>query len=131
MNLSKKVSLGDIARNIGGSVIGDSERMVGRLVLPKDADRESICILWDARIAETLPEGALVIAPSALFRTGFGGIALENAKSLLPVILRFFAAFLVRDDDRRDSIRRRPYRRTRPCIGIHGSDRSAASTTIR
>lgn len=101
MNLSKKVSLGDIARNIGGSVIGDSERMVGRLVLPKDADRESICILWDARIAETLPEGALVIAPSALFRTGFGGIALENAKSLLPVILRFFAGFLVRDDERR------------------------------
>lgn len=101
MDLSKKISLADIARNIGGRVIGDSGRMVGRLVLPKDADGGSICILWDVRIAETLSEDALVIAPSALFRTGREGIVLENAKSALPDILRFFAAFLVRDDDRR------------------------------
>ncbi len=101
MDLSKKISLADIARNIGGRVIGDSGRMVGRLVLPKDADRESICILWDARIAETLSDDAVVIAPCALFQTGRTGIVLDGAKSVLPDILRFFAGFLVRDDDRR------------------------------
>ena len=100
MDLSKKISLADIARNTGGRVNGDPERMVGKLAVPKDADGESICILWDARIAEALSDDAMVIAPSALFRAGREGVVLENAKSLLPDILRFFAGFLARDDDR-------------------------------
>jgi UDP-3-O-[3-hydroxymyristoyl] glucosamine N-acyltransferase len=101
MKLSQGVTLAEIARNVGGRVVGNPGCVVDRLTSPRDADGEAICILWDAKLSEMPGDEALIIAPAPFFLGERNGVIVDDPKAALPEILLFFESLSVADDVRK------------------------------
>lgn len=89
-----KITLGELARQLGLPVIGDEGRTVAGVAAPEEAAEDTLCVLWDERALTSLHDehGRVpILAPQALFRDGREGLVAERPRELLPRLLALFA----------------------------------------
>ncbi|MBR1671759.1 MAG: UDP-3-O-(3-hydroxymyristoyl)glucosamine N-acyltransferase [Fretibacterium sp.] len=84
-------TLDELARELGGSVVGDGARVVRRVASPEAAAADTLCAVWDERALAALDKHVPIAAPEALFAEGRDGIAVEKPRELLPRLLALFA----------------------------------------
>ncbi len=89
---SEKKSLGDIARILGGTVIGDPAVEVNRPASPAGALAGDICAVWEVRDLEKIQGGVLLLASHDAFtsRSGLSGISVKDPRAAFPVLLSLF-----------------------------------------
>ena len=88
-SLCEKLSDGKI------SVSGDKNHIINRIASPKDADRNSLCVIWDKKALEVLGEGVPIAGPQKLFLSekgqGRDGLITDSPRALFPKLLDLFA----------------------------------------
>ena len=91
MNVENK-TLGDIAKAIGGRVVGDPKGLVTRPASPLKARPGDICAVWEGEVFSEIPPGAFLLAEEAAFaaRPDLHGIAAKDPKGLFPSLLSLF-----------------------------------------
>ena len=77
----------DIARTLGLELRGDPSREITRITSPDKADTQSLCVIWDKHIADTLPPEIPIVAPEDFFTSSRDGIISDNPRALLPKLL--------------------------------------------
>ena len=80
----------DIARTLGLELRGNPSREITRITSPDKADTQSLCVIWDKHIAETLPPEIPIVAPEDFFTSSRDGIISDNPRALLPKLLSLF-----------------------------------------
>ncbi len=72
-------------------VSGNPKHTIKRISPPENADKESLCVIWDSRIIHELSTDIPIAAPQELFTPGRDGIVCTNPRALLPKILAVFS----------------------------------------
>lgn len=90
---SERKQLGEIARILGGTVVGDPAAEVNRPASPSGALAGDICAVWDVRDLEKIKAGVhLVASPDAFAsRPGLSGISVNDPRAAFPALLSLFA----------------------------------------
>ena len=85
----KTVTLDEIARLTGGTLIGDGTRTVHGICEPKEASAEMLCVVWDRRILQTIAADVPVLAEKGTL-SGRDGIELKSPREALVSLLPLF-----------------------------------------
>ena len=88
----ERILLGDIARKLGGAVVGDSAAEVTRPASPTGARAGDICTVWEVRDFEKIRAGVHVLASPDAFasRPGLTGISVDDPRAAFPALLSLF-----------------------------------------
>ena len=77
------------------SISGNSGHLINRIASPKDADKNSICVIWDKKALEKLNPQSAIAAPEKIFLNekaqGRDGIVCDSPRALLIKLLEIFA----------------------------------------
>ena len=74
-------------------VSGNPAREVTRISSPENADKDSICVIWDKKALENLSPDISIVAPQEFFGTEErDGIICENPRAFLPKLLEIFSS---------------------------------------
>ena len=79
---------------ISVSVSGNFKHSINKVASPKDADRNSICVVWDKKAFENLSPEAAIAGPMKFFTGEYGerdGLICDAPRALLPKLLALFA----------------------------------------
>ncbi len=88
----ERILLGDIARKLGGAVVGDSAAEVTRPASPTGARAGDICAVWEVRDFEKIRVGVHVLASPDAFasRPELTGISVDDPRAAFPALLSLF-----------------------------------------
>ena len=92
--LNSKLTLGAIAKHLGGKVEGDPLAEVKGPASPAGAPRGHICAVWEEADFGLLKPGVFVVASEKAFKShpGLEGISVEDPRAAFPELLTLFAA---------------------------------------
>ena len=88
------MNLSSLAEKLSGenlTISGNPDRNITRISSPENADRESLCVIWDKKALETLSVDVPIVAPQELFDPSRTGIICPNPRALLPKLLAVFS----------------------------------------
>ena len=72
------------------SISGNKEREIKRISSPEDADKDSLCVIWDVKACENLSPDIAIAAKKESFTHNQDGIICDNPRALLPKLLALF-----------------------------------------
>ena len=76
-------------------ITGNSNHIINRIASPKDADKNSICVIWDKKALEKLNPEAAIAGPEKIFLhengQGRDGIICDAPRALLIKLLEIFS----------------------------------------
>lgn len=89
---AEKMTLGEIARKIGGKVVGDPSCVVNRPASPSGALPGDICTVWDIRDAEKIGPDVYILSSADVLgsRPDLAGISADNPRAVFPELLSLF-----------------------------------------
>ena len=73
------------------AVSGSPDHEITRISSPENADKNSLCVIWDKSILEKLPQEIPIAAPGEFFDSSRCGIVCKNPRALLPKLLAIFS----------------------------------------
>ena len=85
-----KLSL--IAEKLSIKFSGSPEHEITRISSPENADTNSLCVIWDKKAMEALPQNIPIAAPEEFFTPSRIGLISQNPRALLPELLALFSA---------------------------------------
>ena len=85
------MNISSLASALGLTVKGNPQREITRISSPENADPQSLCVIWDKHIADTLPPNVPIVAPEDFFTPTRDGLISPNPRSLLPKLLAQFS----------------------------------------
>ena len=88
------MKLSSLAERLTGeniTISGDLDRKISRISPPENADRESLCVIWDKKALENLSPDIPIVAPLEFFDPSRTGIICANPRALLPKLLAVFS----------------------------------------
>lgn len=88
------MNLSSLAEKLTGenlTISGDTDRNITRISSPENADRESLCVIWDKKALESLSPDVPIVAPQELFTPSRTGLISTNPRALLPKLLALFS----------------------------------------
>lgn len=84
-----KLSL--IAEQLSITFSGSPDHEITRISSPENADPSSLCVIWDKKILEALPQNIPITAPKEFFTPSRIGLISQNPRALLPELLALFS----------------------------------------
>ena len=94
----KEMTLAEIVQKLSGekiSISGNSKHVINKIASPKDADKNSICVVWDKKALEKLSPEAAIAGPQKFFTREDGtvrdGLICDTPRALLPKLLALFS----------------------------------------
>ena len=85
------MNIASLASALGLSLRGNHEHEITRISSPDNADNQSLCVIWDKHIADTLPLDVPIVAPEDFFSPSRDGLVSPNPRALLPKLLALFS----------------------------------------
>ena len=85
------VTLARIAALLGGVVRGNPERTVRGVAPPDAARRDTLCVVWQRKLVDTLAEDVPLLAPRGAVAGGRDGVEVDDPRAALPDVLPLFA----------------------------------------
>ena len=79
---------------ISVSVSGNSRHLINKITSPKDADKNSLCVIWDKKALEDLSLNAAIAGQKKFFTPEYGsrdGLICDAPRALLPKLLAMFS----------------------------------------
>ncbi len=74
------------------SVAGNSQHVIKKISSPEDADKNSLCVIWEKKALENLNLEIPIAGPQKLFADGRDGLICDTPRALLPKLLALFSA---------------------------------------
>ena len=97
----KEITLASICEKLNDekiSISGNPKHLINKIASPKDADENSICVVWDKKAFEKLSPDAAIAGPQKFFDrekedTGNirDGLVCDTPRALLPKLLALFS----------------------------------------
>lgn len=84
------MTLGQIAKYIGGKIVGDKEMVVHKLVSPEKSEKGTLSVIWDEKELELLSSDALLVAAQSFFNESRQGIIVEKPREAFANLLHLF-----------------------------------------
>ena len=77
------------------SAAGNSKHLIKKIASPKDADKNSLCVIWEKKNLENLSREIPIAGPQKIFLSengqGRDGLICETPRALLPKLLEIFS----------------------------------------
>ena len=86
------MNLALIAEKLSIKFSGSPEHEITRISSPENADTNSLCVIWDKKAMEALPQNIPIAAPEEFFTPSRIGLISQNPRALLPELLALFSA---------------------------------------
>lgn len=88
-------SICEILKDEKISVVGNSKHIINKIASPKDADKNSLCVIWDKKALENLNAEVPIAGPQKLFLNengqGRDGLICDSPRALLPKLIALFS----------------------------------------
>ena len=81
-----------IAEKLSVKFSGSPDHEITRISSPENADTKSLCVIWDKKALEALPQNIPIAAPEEFFTPSRIGLIAKNPRALLPELLALFSA---------------------------------------
>ena len=85
----KRVTLDEIAGLTGGRVVGDGSRTVSGVCAPREASEDMLCVVWEKRALEIIPDCVPILAGIGAL-SGRDGVEHKNPRAALVSVLPLF-----------------------------------------
>ena len=86
------MKLSDIASALNLTSRCSTSREIAGISSPENAGPNTLCVIWDKKALEHLPDDAAIAAPEDFFTAGREGIITPSPRALLPELLALFAS---------------------------------------
>ncbi len=93
-----KMTLAEICEKLNDekiSVSGDPKHVINRIASPKDADKNSLCVVWDKKAFENLSTQAAIAGVKKFFTREDGsirdGLICDTPRALMPKLIALFS----------------------------------------
>ena len=90
----KEITLASICEKLNDEKIfvsGNSERIIKKISSPENADKNSLCVIWEKKNLENLSPEISIAGPQKFFSDNRDGIVCDTPRALLPKLLALFA----------------------------------------
>ena len=85
------MDLASLAEKLTLTVKGNPNHEVTRIASPENADSSTLCVVWDNKVIEQLPQEIPIVSTEDMFTSGHDGIICDNPRALLPKLLAIFS----------------------------------------
>lgn len=85
-----QMNLGEIAKILGGSVIGDPNLSIEGISAPDSPAKNQLSVVWEKGVLDKLPLDAPLLSESHFFVDGRAGVSVANPRAALVTLLAQF-----------------------------------------
>ena len=90
--MAKTLKLGDLARMLGGELMGDADYVVASVTEPENHTPGSISPLWEKKFLRRVKPGAVLLTKRGWMPEGCFGVETDDPRRSLVDLLNFFSA---------------------------------------